>query len=130
MRPPFPGASRAGRAIRVENASREVLLGSRVTVADRWWTRARGLLGAPPLEPGQGLMLTPCRAVHLLGMRLPLDVVFLDAQWSVVAAYPRLAPGGRTRWHVDARHALELPPGTLERSGTRVGDTLHCAAAG
>jgi uncharacterized membrane protein (UPF0127 family) len=75
-------------------------------------------------ESGEGLLLTPCRSVHMYGMRFPLDVAFLDARGTVVASYPSLRPGSRTRWHRDAVHALELPAGTLENTGTMSGDVL------
>jgi uncharacterized membrane protein (UPF0127 family) len=60
----------------------------------------------------------------MYGMRFPLDVAFLDVGGAVVASYPSLQPGSRTRWHRHAMHALELPAGTLAESGTVVGDTL------
>jgi uncharacterized membrane protein (UPF0127 family) len=61
------------------------------------------------------------------GMRYPLDVAFLARDGRVVALYEGLPPGGRTHWHRDARHALELPAGTLAATGTREGDRLHWA---
>ncbi len=111
------------RHVRVANATRNAALGSRVAVADRWWLRLRGLLGRPQLATGEGLLLEPCRAVHMLGMSYPLDVAFVDESDTVIALYHGLAPRARTRWH-PARYALELPAGTLERSGTDVGDKL------
>jgi len=112
------------RLLRVVNTDRDQELGSRVKLADSWLTRLRGMLARPAPLPGEGLLLSPCRSVHMFGMRFPLDVAFLDAEGSVVASYPSLQPGGRTRWHRRAAHALELPAGTLETSGTRIGDTL------
>jgi uncharacterized protein len=112
------------RYARVANRSRDRVLGSRVAVADRWWQRLRGLLGRPALRPGEGLLLTPCRAVHMHGVGFPIDVAFLDRAGVVVSVYPRLAPGARTRWHRRAVSALELPAGTLELSGTSEGDEL------
>ncbi|CAA9317594.1 MAG: hypothetical protein AVDCRST_MAG68-2745 [uncultured Gemmatimonadetes bacterium] len=109
------------------NDTRGAVVGSRVAVADRWWLRLRGLLGRPPLAAGEGLLLDPCRAVHMLGMSYPLDVAFVDELRRVVAIYPGLAPRARTGFHA-ARYALELPVGTLERSGTSVGDTLSWAS--
>ena len=116
------------RLVRVENVTRGTLLGSRVAVADRFWARLRGLLFRPPLDSGAGLLLKPCRAVHMAGMRQSLDVVFLDAAGTVVATYADLKPGGRTTWHGAAQSALELPPGTLGRTGTTIGDALTCTA--
>jgi uncharacterized membrane protein (UPF0127 family) len=113
------------RLVRATNP-RKVVLGDRIAVADRWWPRFRGLLGRRGLSPGEGLLLRPCRAVHMMGMRFPLDVAFVDRDGIVVAAYSDLRPGARTRWHRRAQGALELPAGTLAASGTREGDQIVC----
>ena len=112
--------------LRAENPARGSTLGTRIALADRWWQRLRGLLGRAGLDPGEGLILRPCRAVHMAWMSFTLDVVFLDQRGSVIATYHRLAPGGRTRWHAAARDALELPAGTLAATGTLDGDTIVC----
>ena len=117
------------RRVRAANGRGRVL-GDRIGVADRWWLRLRGLLGRPGVPAGEGLLLDPCRAVHMLGMRFPLDVAFLDAEGAVVAVYHALAPGARTSWHRTAATALELPAGTLKQSGTGVGDTIVCTPEG
>lgn len=106
------------------NVTRGRVLGTWISVADRWWQRLRGLLGRSPLSAGSGLLLQPCRAVHMFGMRYAVDVAFLDRRGSVVAVYHRLAPGQRSRWHKGAAYALELPAGTLAMTGTREGDRL------
>ena len=112
------------KQLQVVNASRGAVLGTRVGLADRWLARLRGLLGRPELVPGEGLLLTPCGSVHMLGMRYPIDVALLDAERRVVSLHPGLPPG----WHMaatrGARFALELPVGTLARSGTLPGDRL------
>lgn len=108
----------------VVNDSRGTLLGVHVRLLDNWWTRLRGLLFAPAPTVGHGVILTPCRAVHMYLMRFPLDVVFLDPHGRVVALYPSLTPGARTRVEREAQHALELPEGTIERSGTEIGDRV------
>ncbi|HJS46863.1 MAG TPA: DUF192 domain-containing protein [Gemmatimonadales bacterium] len=101
-----------------------------VGLADSAWLRLRGMLGRPAPGREEGMLLLPCRAVHMWGMRYPLDVAFLDAEGQVVAAYPDLAPGARTKLHREARAALELAPGTLARSGTRVGHRLEWQEVG
>jgi hypothetical protein len=57
-------------------------------------------------------------------MGYPIDVAFLDAGSLVVATYAELRPGRITGFHRSAAAALELPAGTLARTGTRVGDRL------
>ena len=115
------------RLVHVRNAARGTVLGERVQVADRWWLRLRGLLGRDGLAAGEGLLIEPCRAVHMAGMKFPIDVAFLARDGAVVALYPDLAPGARTAWHRGARRALELPAGTIAASGTREGDVILCA---
>jgi uncharacterized membrane protein (UPF0127 family) len=117
------------KRLRAVNPARGNVLGERIGLADRWWLRLRGLMGRETLEPGEGLILRPCRAVHMSGMSIPLDVAFLDRAGVVVAVYHTLPPGARTRWHRGARDALELPAGTLAASGTAVGDTIVCTEA-
>jgi uncharacterized membrane protein (UPF0127 family) len=113
------------RYLAVTNLTRGRRLADRARLADRWWSRLRGLLGRGPLCAGEALILLPCRAVHMLGMRFPLDVAFLDNAGSVVAAYHGLAPGSRSQWHRRALLALEMPAGTLAATGTLPGDTLE-----
>jgi len=60
----------------------------------------------------------------MIGMNYPIDVAFLDKEGLVVAVYADLAPWQRTRLHNNANSALELPAGTLSRTGTVVGDRL------
>jgi uncharacterized protein len=112
------------RYLRAENPARGSVLGTRIALADRWWHRLRGLIGRSALASGEGLILRPCRAVHMAWMSFPLDVAFLDGKGKVVASYHGLAPGARSRWHPEARDALELPAGTLARTGTLNGDTI------
>ncbi|HTH65236.1 MAG TPA: DUF192 domain-containing protein [Gemmatimonadales bacterium] len=112
-------------AFTVTNVTRGRCVAARVWLADRWWSRLRGLLGRSPLREGEGLMLMPCKAVHMLGMRYPIDVVFLDRQGGVVATYHRLEPGARSHWHRQAALALELRAGTLQHTETRTGDALQ-----
>ena len=116
------------RLLRVVNTGRDRELGSRVGLADGWLSRLRGMLGRPEPKPGEGLLLTPCQSVHMYGMRFPLDVAFIDRDGVIVAAYRTLQPGSRSKWHRNAAHALELPAGTLDSSGTAVGDVLTWAA--
>lgn len=114
--------------VRVENTRLGRELAARVGMADGWLTRLRGMWGRPEPGPGEGLFLTPCSSVHMYWMRFPLDVAFLDRNGEVIAIYPSLSPGSRTRWHRNAAHALELRGGAFSDSGTAVGDRLVWSA--
>ncbi len=112
------------KQIRVRNVDREVSLGERILVADRWWPRLRGLIGRPEPQAGEGLLISPSQGVHMYWMKYPIDVVLLDKERRVVAAYADLQPRGRTKMHWNAACALELPAGTLAKTGTAVGDRV------
>ena len=65
----------------------------------------------------------------MFGMRYPLDVAFLADDGTVIAMYERLRPSQVSKRHPEATTALELRVGTLERSGTRVGDRIELTSA-
>ena len=87
--------------------------------------RLIGLLGRRLLAPRRGLLISPCNSVHTLGMRFPLDIIFLDADWRVVRTVAAVPPG---RWCVwggrRARHTLEVQAGWIALEALD-GATLH-----
>ena len=111
------------------NTTRGRELGDRVMVADRMWPRLRGLIGRPRIAHGGGLLIVPCRGVHMYMMTYPIDVALLDRDGAVVALYRDLVPGARTRWHSEAHQALELPSGMLAETGTSLGDHVTWGVA-
>ena len=123
--------SREGEdAVRVVNRTREVLLGDRVRTASTFLSRLVGLLGTAAIAEGEGLWIVPCRSVHTLGMRYPIDVAFLDARGVVVGILEGLPPNRVGRVFRDARGALELRAGTLAATGTAPGDRLEFEGGG
>jgi uncharacterized protein len=112
------------RRLRVHNPSRQTTLADRALIADSSKTRKTGLLKHPGLERGEGLWITPCEAVHTIGMKFPIDVLFLDKKRKVVkirAAMPRWRMAA-CLW---ARSVLELPSGMAEATNTTPGDQLE-----
>ncbi|TMB14235.1 MAG: DUF192 domain-containing protein [Deltaproteobacteria bacterium] len=87
--------------------------------------RMRGLLGRSELPQGDALLIAPCASIHTLFMRFRIDVVFLSRALRVVRAISGLHPWRATRFHRGAAMAVELPEGTVARTGTREGDVLE-----
>lgn len=113
------------RTVGIYNATRGDALARRVMLADTWWTRLRGMMGRPEPRAGEGMLLVPCRSVHMYWMKYPLDVAFLAPDGRIVAAYHGLAPSRRSKRHGDANRALELKAGTLAAKRAEVGDRLE-----
>lgn len=116
--------------MRVVNRTRGILLGDRVRTARTFLSRLVGLLGTTAIAEGEGLWIVPCRSVHTVGMRYPIDVVFLDARGVVVGILEGLLPNRVGRVVRDARGALELRAGTLAATGTAPGDRLEFEGGG
>lgn len=92
--------------------------------ADRPLERMRGLLGRPPLEKGQGLLIDPCSSIHTLGMRYVLDIAFLDGALGIVRLCRHVVPL-RMAFGWGARSTLEMADGEIDRLGLKVGDQLQ-----
>jgi hypothetical protein len=106
------------------NITRESWLATAVVLANTFFTRLLGLLGKTSLANSEGLWIKPCDSIHTLGMRVPLDVIFLDRHGRVVKAIEHLQPS-RLVFPVDAATSvLELAVGTIARTGTTVGDMI------
>jgi uncharacterized protein len=111
--------------MRLLNGADQVLV-ERCWLADKPWSRMRGLLGRNGLGREEGLLLKPCGSVHTLFMRFPIDVVFLDRELSVVAVRPELRPW-RTAGARGAKVTLELAAGEAARLGIEPGLQLRLA---
>lgn len=116
--------------VRVVNESQRTVLGGRIRMADSLGARLRGFLFRRQPVAGDGLLLIPCKGVHMFGMRFPLDVLFINRVGVVVAVHTALQPGGRTPVYRSAQVALELPAGAVAATRTGVGDRLSWTPAG
>ena len=84
--------------------------------------RSRGLLGRDGVDGA--LLLRPCRSVHTVGMRFPIDVAFCDDELQVlrVVTMPRYRLS-RLVWR--SRAVIEAEAGAFARLGLRPGDKLE-----
>ena len=110
--------------VRLVNTTRDVVLAERVERAAAMVDRILGLLGRSTFADGDALIISPCNAIHTFFMKFPIDAVFLDRSGRVVRTVPELRPWRATRFHLAAAQVIELPAGTVARTGTCVGDQL------
>ena len=111
--------------LRVVNLTRQQTLVTGGQVANTFWSRLRGLIGIPRLDPGEGLLIVPCNSIHTHFMRFPIDVLYVDAGKEVVAIGHSLRPWRFGRLYHRSRFVLELPAGTAKGTDTQVGDRLQ-----
>lgn len=110
--------------ISVRNLTRGTMVAGKATAADTSATRRKGLLGKASLEPGEGLWITPCEAVHTIGMRFRIDVLFLSRDKKVLKIRHAM-PSWRLAGCLQAHSVLELPAGAAQTTGTQPGDRLE-----
>ena len=111
------------------NRTRNAYLATHLSVAGTHWSRLRGLMGkdAASFAAGDGLWIVPSRGVHTLGMKFPIDVLYLDTNKRVVHVERNLKPWRVARVSVRTVSVLELPGDSLKSNGTTVGDEIEIA---
>jgi uncharacterized membrane protein (UPF0127 family) len=110
--------------VRARNARTNQIIADRVGIAASRRRRAVGLIGRSGLQDGEALWIAPSCGVHTCGMRFSIDVLALDAAGRVVDLAADLKPWRLRlprRWRSSA---LELPAGTIGRTGTQIGDEV------
>ena len=106
-----------------------IVVANRLSKADSWWTRGIGLLTAASLSPDDALWLTGVRSVHTFGMRIALDLLFLDGEGLCTGWMPNVSPGKVARGSTGTCDVVELAEGTLKRvTMLRLGDRFAMVA--
>lgn len=107
----------------VVNAANGTIVATRVERAANPWTRGIGLLAKASVGPDEGLWIERCSAVHTVGMRATIDLLFLDARGKVLRIVAGVKP---FRPIISCRHAATVVElGTLATGrDVVVGDVL------
>jgi hypothetical protein len=115
----------------VYNKTRETFVATEAVVADGYLRRLVGLLGKTKrwARLGAGLWIVPSRGVHTIGMLFPIDLLFLSKDKEVVHLQEHVRPFRVSKVTLKATSVLELPPHTIYRTGTQVGDRLEISSS-
>ena len=95
-------------------------------IANTAKSRRHGLIGQTSID--SALVISPCKWIHSIGMKCAIDVLYLDNEGLVVKTEHLkpmrvAAPVGRSKTIV------EMPSGSIERFGVRVGDLIEVRSA-
>jgi hypothetical protein len=75
------------------------------------------------MQAGEGLLIPKCDSVHTVGMKFPIDVLYLGRNGTVVAGRLNMQPGQKAqRISTGSLSVLELPSGGA--LSTEVGDQI------
>lgn len=111
------------KLVRVVNRTRgDEVIAERAELATSHWARFLGLMGRRELPPGSGLVLQPGGGIHMLFMRLPLDVIHVDKRDRVTHVLRGIKPWRFGPLFVGGKRAIELPAGSA--ASVQVGDEI------
>ena len=115
------------------NNSREVIsllsistkshtLANKVTMADTFLSRFKGLMGKRAIPPDTALVIRPCNQVHMCFMRFSIGAIFVDHHGQVLHKQ-RLNPWQISKKVSGANAVIELDPEQLEQ--VKIGEQLE-----
>lgn len=113
----------------VINLTKKTWLATKVRKADNFLTRLVGLLKRTHLGPEEALWLMPSKGIHTIGMKFPIDVVFLNREFYVLGLISGMHPYRVSGVHMRGYSVIELPNGTIRKSRTEIGDQLEISLA-
>ena len=107
-------------------ANDQTVLAGKCFFAETWFQRLRGMIGRRfTATPFDAMVFEHCNAVHCCWMSEAVDVLFVTDKLEVVKVCSKIKPW---RFAVGGKRTeitVELPAGTLENCGIKVGDILE-----
>ena len=121
------------RTVKILSLKNQAWIADGCDVAESFFDRLKGLMGRRALTRGQGLWFPRCNCIHMWGMRIPLDILFIRKEkgrageeiWRVISFQSNVRPWTLfPTYDFLATDTLELPVGTLQRCALQEGDSL------
>ena len=106
------------------NRTKKNILAKNAWTALSFAIRARGMIGRK-FDSFDAMIFPRCPAVHTFFMSMPIDIVFLSGENKIMALYHKVKPWKACIRCTGAYLTIELPAGTLQRTGTECGDSLE-----
>lgn len=110
-------------SILLAEGTSETPLWPQARLARAFHQRLVGLLGRTRMEASEAFILQPCSSVHTIGMRMPIDVLFLDRLGTV----KKIARNVRPFRAVSCRGCctvIEVSANNTQMNAVQLGDTL------
>ncbi|MGB9588288.1 MAG: DUF192 domain-containing protein [Armatimonadota bacterium] len=103
------------------------VLAEKFVIARTLISKSIGLMFSSQLPAKSALVIPGCRQVHTLFVRFPIDVIFISTDCCVVGIVEYLRPFRVSPYCREAATVIELPAGTVSRTGVMIGDILPLA---
>jgi uncharacterized membrane protein (UPF0127 family) len=109
----------------LRNATAGTIIATRVDRLTGFFQRAIGLLARTSVQSDEGVWIPSCNAIHTVGMRHAIDVVFVDREGCVLRICPNVRPNRPALSCRKAKAVVELGAGALDQIDVMVGDRLE-----
>lgn len=109
----------------IQNTSKNTIIAQSGVIADTFLSRMTGLLNRKSLLANEALVIRRCNSIHMLFMRFPIDVIFVDKNDRVVGLVERIKPFRLSPIFFQSQYAIEVSEGVIEQTKTAVGDQIE-----
>lgn len=116
------------KAVKINYSRGKELIATEAIKANNFFSKLFGLTVRKKLNDKEGFLIENCSSIHTFWMRYSIDVIFLDKKNLVLAIYHNIKPFRVTPFIRNAYYALELKPGTIEKTSLEVGDLVQFEA--
>jgi uncharacterized membrane protein (UPF0127 family) len=110
----------------IVNRTKDVVLAHSFEECKSWWEQTRGLMFRKEVVP-LVFVFSKEQTLKLHSWFCPdnIDLVFLDENWEVVELQQEWEPWSSYSSQKPSMFLLELPRGTIWKTGTQLGDVVN-----
>ncbi len=102
---------------------KNIEIASDVVMASTFFSRLKGLMGKKNLASNAGIIIKPCNSIHTFGMKIAIDVVFVDKDNRVIHIIENMQPKKTSPIIKKSKFVIELNANIL-RDKLAVGDKV------
>ena len=111
--------------MRILNATQKTVICENAEIARTIFLRMKGLLGRASIQDSQALIITRCKSIHMVFMKFPIDVIFVDSKRIVVGLVRNIQPFQFSPYFLKADYVIECAPGIIDRTRSSIGDVIE-----
>jgi len=108
-----------------KNLTKHSLLGHTLLTLNKNFPRTLKHINQFGIPEGYALWISPCSAIYTVGMKNPVDIVFLDRERRIIKILRNFPPSCFVEADSESIGALELPPNRLAETNTFLGDEIE-----
>jgi len=90
------------------NKSKHIIISENLYIADSFLKRLLGLIPKKNIQNDECLLITNCPMIHTCFMSFPIDVVFLDRRFRVIAIERKIIPWRFSKYYRNSFYAIEF----------------------